>query len=897
MGDDIILNYSVIREKAIGYMLDHGWKEQLAKSRAFEQSLFDHTLVMLDALIALLPILNQTFQPPLKENEEKILLAGVVAHDSGKDRAEFQEYIKGKRGFVSDVHRATAEMVVSEVASLLDIKDKAEILSAVLLHMRHERTPANMVERVIFGDHADERWKTLADIVDAVDNLCSIKGLFPCLNYLETRASFAHHIRTAYHLVQLRGVSTTLLHRAAIDAFSALGWSPLLHFSNGSIYIASPIKDFEEAPIDDIEARFAQLIEDILPEKLSYMVVGSPLQSMMPKPELFDYRELKSCLEIAAGRVKRNSFLKKSAAQRRKTISRYYKQKGLQNEVDDHVLARESERIARAQPEMCIFKFFKAALSEDLLGSEVLPETAAKYGKNADQDVKEKKSKITSQLVAEIEYDAIFGESSYKKLQALSTLDPGKDMALCVDQFWQLSGEGFGLDITSIEYLDDQRREKLLIDILDQIASKIYQSIPEEKRPTRAMPKDIARCFMGDLIHPAPHVNLQAIVSMQMQAYAESKNNARSVQGEHLCPICNQTFTGGTEAKANYLENPDCHTNRAPSHCGGGKIVICDACKLERFLQQLILGTKVSGIVVLFPRMNIGHASGQILCQKAYKILNGTRLLMTKDNPNPDQNISLAMTWNMAHKLSEVDVYRLSPEEIVDLMTYQVSDEKVKEHRQTLIKLLKELYETDELSLDVLNGNWATEYQTVDEALDALIVNRVLDDDALNARTQAYNLNPSLQIVCQTPHLILIPLSNPISIGDESDTNDGIRELFFTLMLGLALDSSVAVMKAGEVITFEGGEGVARVPSVPALRDLLSAEWVPIDCAKKWLDAIAAAALLTNATNFPKRSNLYAILKSPTAGHVLRRIEQKNESGQASWSHFQLLEKVKEVLR
>jgi hypothetical protein len=87
------------------------------------------------------------------------------------------------------------------------------------------------------------------------------------------------------------------------------------------------------------------------------------------------------------------------------------------------------------------------------------------------------------------------------------------------------------------------------------------------------------------------------------------------------------------------------------------------------------------------------------------------------------------------------------------------------------------------------------------------------------------------------------------------------------------------------------------VPSVPALRDLLSAEWVPIDCAKKWLDAIAAAALLTNATNFPKRSNLYAILKSPTAGHVLRRIEQKNESGQASWSHFQLLEKVKEVLR
>ncbi len=162
--------------------------------------------------------------------------------------------------------------------------------------------------------------------------------------------------------------------------------------------------------------------------------------------------------------------------------------------------------------------------------------------------------------------------------------------------------------------------------------------------------------------------------------------------------------------------------------------------------------------------------------------------------------------------------------------------------------------------------------------------------------------------------MILVPITNPVDASKsafqykvgknwESDTNAGIRELYVTLMLGLAVDCSVAVIKAGEVITFEGGEGVARVPPTPALRDLIGAEWVAIEdaqrriSAKMWLDAIGAAALLANATAFPERTNLYAILKSPTVGHVLRRLELKSERSQAHVGHFQLLEKLKEVLR
>ena len=312
-------------------------------------------------------------------------------------------------------------------------------------------------------------------------------------------------------------------------------------------------------------------------------------------------------------------------------------------------------------------------------------------------------------------------------------------------------------------------------------------------------------------------------------------------------------------------------------------------------------------MLVLFPRMNIGHGSGEALRQKATQIWDSALNRMSEANLDPDQHLSLGMTFNLARNLGDLDVYRLSPTDIVELMTYHSRDETAKKHRQELTKGLKELYDVDELTVEVLNENWGTDYANVDDALQELIANQVTDDDARKARATAFRLSPQLTIVCQTPHLILVPLTNPISMGDDSDVNAGIRELYVTLVLGLALDCSVSVMKTGEAITFEGGEGVARVPAVPALRDLIGAEWVVIADAKKWLNAIGAAALLANATAFPERSNLYAILRSTTIGRIMRRIEQQEEkrkregkppfSVQQRIQHLELLGTIKEVLK
>lgn len=116
------------------------------------------------------------------------------------------------------------------------------------------------------------------------------------------------------------------------------------------------------------------------------------------------------------------------------------------------------------------------------------------------------------------------------------------------------------------------------------------------------------------------------------------------------------------------------------------------------------------------------------------------------------------------------------------------------------------------------------------------------------------------------------------------------------LIVGMALDCSVAMVRDGEELSLIGVEGIARVPPVPALRELVGCEWIGIDDAPKWVMAIAAAAQMAYVTDYPERTNLYQILSSPTPGHVLRRIEMKNESGYVSPVYFSYLESIKEVL-
>ena len=348
-----------LRAKAIDWMIQRGWKRLTAKRRGFEQSLFEHTAVELDALISLLPILQRPEHFAIEEREEKILIASLIAHDAGKEKEEWQNYLLGSGKFVSDVDPELTREIVPELCLALGFQDLGDHVLSVIencinLHMRHERGDANVVSALLRGG---DRWKTLADIVDAIDNTCSAKGLLGALSSLE-RSMLNLHLKTAYHQVVLRGVSTPMVHRACADTYMRKGWTPILFFGNGTLYVCSASEDSIEPPLEKIEEQLAKVLEESFGTDLSGLMVGSPVGNILPKPDLLDGREVRQYLLSALKTVRRKSFLKKKEQERIKIIKGYLQLKGEPaEELGGEIIDHHSQRLDSAYPQMAVFKF------------------------------------------------------------------------------------------------------------------------------------------------------------------------------------------------------------------------------------------------------------------------------------------------------------------------------------------------------------------------------------------------------------------------------------------------------------------------------------------------------------------------------------------------------------
>jgi hypothetical protein len=896
----------IIRQKAAAWMIARGWKRKTAKRGTFNQSLFEHTIYELDALLTLWPILSLTWG--LTEQDLAGLIVGTVAHDVGKETPAWQNYVLAEKEpptytphIIEDLTQAAVDRLF-EALGLAGSLDDAKAF--VRYHMQATKTTDRLIVDVIHKGDKSDRWMTLSGIVSEVDNACSAKGLLDGVRALE-RGSLGKHLNVAYHLVQIRGVSTTLLHRAAIEAYEAAGWRPLLHYSNGTIYVASSATKMTEPGASDIESRLADLVKTAMGERFAEAVVTKDFRaSAIAMPPMFDYREIQQYLTVAGSRVVggENRFSKRlespsSRPDVEKIVCDYLTLSTGQRvtSVDPSVLVRESQRISRAYPEMCVFKFFKAAVDPEMVGEDVTDEAVLRYAAFLPEPKGSKKRiDVTPQAVAQAEYDRVFGPGAFDALLKTTTQAAAIDMARTIDYYWPHPGQRFGLSTSKVEFAPDGARRDALIRALTKIAQAVYEALPPASRPVRETPQRVASQFLKDLLHPSAGAEWMLVAQEQLAAYEASKKRAKSPKGDHFCPICNTRFGEGLAAKAAYLANPESHTNRAVSHGSPGYIVICPACKYERFIQNLLLGGKPAELLVLLPRMNIGQGSGAQLVHTAHELLANAERLMSNDTSDPNQHVSLALTQMIARKLSDQDVFTLSPRALLDVFTYSASADTRKKGRKEMEDALREAFGE---TVEDLNHNWGTDFKDWDTAVQALLEGKVADPTARAIRADVYRLQPTLKIICQTPHLILLPLRDPMAVGKDAEVNAAIRRLFAMLVLGLALDCSAAILGSGDSMTFEGGEGIACVPKVPALRGLVGSEWLGLDKAEKWLKAIGAASLIAQATGLPERSNLYQILSAPTPGHVLRCIEEQGDNGAASYQHIKHLETLKEVLR
>jgi uncharacterized membrane protein len=885
-----------VYERAISHMSQKGWQRLTAKSRGFEQSLFDHTRIEIDALLQLAPIFSRPNHFGLTKEEIELLVVALMAHDVGKQLPEWQDYILGRGEALSDVNRKlTAEVVPTLYPALgLEPNPDAELVieNCINLHMRHERRSGNVLDAILGARESQTRWFTLAEIVFHLDNLCSIGSVSGALAYLRNEKHiFYKHFRSSHHQVNVRGVSTPMLHRAAEDAFDEKGWTPLLYFRDATIYVKSAAESKEEPAQEDIRRRLSQVLQENLQGEVASLMVGSPTAAILPKPDLFDHRELGDYLRIAYRKIGSRSFAKKKSDDRRRVVADYLNVK--QSELDKATLERETERISQAQPEMIVFKFFKAATSESLIGSTGFRRTIELY-------------------------DEIFGEGSRSNLQKTANLMPAKEMRSVIDPFWTLSGSAFDQPVEILEELDAATRLEILLKALEKIARQVYSEM--EDPPSRAaLADDMSKSFIADLVAPTPLPNFVEVAKLQREYYSISKKFAgkKGKKARYFCPVCNTPFETGTQARADFVDKPEAHTNRATAYGGFDKVFICNACKYERLLRQVLLGDRTQEVMVLMPRMNIGRAAGVELVRRARNIYNELYVVMVGETDDPDVQVSVSLTGMIASKGMDKNVFQLSDEELSRLFSYRAGEKNRRKHRNQLAKSLKEEFE----DLEDLNEEWGADFEDWDSVLDAVIAGEVTEEPAPELRREAYNLGLRMKLICQTPNLILVPLSYSLSVGSDNETNSALRKLFVELIVGLSLDCAVAILRDSESFALPEPQGVAWIPPTgPARRlvgemlerferkqragshrqkqmdRLVNSEWVPLEYGERVYRAIGAASMLAGDTNYSDRSHIYQVLSAPTVGHVLRRIEQESSTGQVPFYHLKPLRTLEEVL-
>ncbi|MHB1653891.1 MAG: hypothetical protein ACYCVD_15665 [Desulfitobacteriaceae bacterium] len=844
----------------------------MAKKKHYEQSLFEHSLIELDVVLQLLPILKQPNHLNLSKVEEDIVVVSLIAHDAGKERSEWQKYISGQRSYISDVDFDYTMQVLPELLEDMGFEGYDEwvvkvVRNCINLHMKHERSDTNVLVATLGTKERDtKRWLTLANLVYHIDNICSARGVPEARNAFKG-SLLENHLITTYHQLVPRGVSTSLLHRAALESFMYQGWIPILHYSDATLYVCSADQPTTEPSIDQIERRLSEILKEATGKDVTQFIVGSPTADILPKPELFEYKEIRMYLEAAAHKVKRKSFLSAYERDKKKglgqgddggksgVIKQYWDLNGKVGEIYSSEMDRDAQRISEAHPDMVVFKFFKAAMRPQFIGRE-------------------------GTVVAAREYESIFGAGSWQNLISTSTLMAAKDMIKTVDCLWDLSGQLFGITVGTVEELAAEKRTELLIDILTGIADKVYESIPVP--PTRAsLATEMARALIEDLVSPTAKVNVTDLAIQQMKYYSASKQFAgkQSRKANYFCPICNTPFLSGAEAKADFVDKPESHTNRGIAHGAFNHINICNSCKYERILRQLLLGERASDLIVIFPRMNIGHSTGELLLNKAKALYEKAYIVMSGDSDDPDQRLWFAFTPFMAKQIFNIDLYRVKPEELINLITYRTGMEDARKKRSQLEKSLKNFYGDD---LSIANDECGTDFLTWDEVVTAVHNNKVRDTDVKRIRAEVYKLGIKMQLICETPNMVILPLTYAIKFGDDSESNAALRTTFMALLLGMTLDATVAIVHDSDLINFHGGEGVAFVPPVSAVRTLIGANWVLLENAENWFRAIGVGSILAEAGQYSERSGLYEVLKSPTVGHILRRIEQKRETQRLS---------------
>ncbi|MBV9300662.1 MAG: hypothetical protein JOY62_05575 [Acidobacteriaceae bacterium] len=859
-----------ILKRSDKWMRSQAWHKKLAKS-ATGQSLLEHTLIELDVFLSLEPILANPKTFALSDTERSIVLGALLCHDIGKASELWQRYVRGEADeYVPHIDKNLLRSIAPEVCAVIgadsvatDVERTVE-LCARYHHSRPERDDATILEALLDGTPS---FLPLAHIVMDIDRLCSAQTPQSAVSHIRA-SDLGKHISAEWHQLSVRGVSSTFFHKAVQQAFEAAGWRPLIYFGHATVYFADRAEDCVAPNIESIRKNLERVIADTFTREVSSLIVGNPTANILPKPDLVSWNETRTYLEQAGRKMSPSSFAKKRREARVKVIEKYLDTLGASVLIDDDTLERQSQRISHAQPEMVVFKLFKA-----LTDTRKVPELG-------DQ---------AAQIAAEL-YEKVFGKGTWQKLQSTSTLMPANDMAATVDSYWDLDAGAIGrAPGTKIETLPDKERMSGLITVLDRIIEHVVKAVGAVS-PRNALAASMASAFLRDLVYPSETSSDPRIIAgVQVEHYSQSKPIAGKDKdsGAFTCPICNCAFESGRKASADFIDNPQSHTNRGVSHGAFGYVVVCKSCYYERLLRQVLMETRPAEIITLLPPWNIGPRNGDLIVKRVHAMVDQASAEMRGETGDVTSGFSFSLTEHIARRMEEKLAGDAGTINLISLFRYRVGSETARKRKRELELRLQEEYGGD---LAALNAMCGTRYSSWGAVLDAVSSPGPLPDDLHEIRREILRLDPNMGLACETPNLVFIPLTYEIGSSDESDANKALRRLFAALLIHTVFGATVAIHSEPSDIDPSNAVGAAWVPPVPAVRNVIGTDWISADSAELWLERIGAAARLAQATGYPSRSAMYQTFITDPAEKVMQRIE--SQRGIASPNEAELIRKL-----
>jgi len=730
-----------MRDKLMSFMKKRKWHNKIAKTRPRTQSLFEHSLMVYDVVALMIELLDAG--KPLSDKEKKILRISAILHDIGKEKEGWQEAIRTDKKVPSHIDEDLSRKAIIELSKIIKIEDSQAILNCICLHMKATQTTGNIIKAKILEPEIPN-WKELQDFIDSADNLASCGNVLEAVELLENPQRFkvGKLFEYSYHHIYLRGVSSVFLHKACQSCYQEKGWKPVLYFLEGTIYLS--VKILEKIGKEEIANKLEEIINESIETNAKNMVVPDVIMdnTAIPRPELFDNDEMPLYLKKVKGRKNPSNyqkFLKKincittdkiddfiSKDSIFKEILESYKfnifwknhveaisksnikkneiYKNEMNEITKNLLSDPisllmilktySEDIISAQNEVAIFKFFKAAISKEIWKTDI----SDKIEKN---------------------YNYIFGDNSFKKLQSMSNNDYPHEMAYSIYLFWKL-------EISEIiNYIgNDNLKERIsnfstvgklkpIIrkEVLCEILLYIWNQIEEENKPERKIANKMANDFLFDIQYP---VTDYFECKLQLENYGESKQNSKREAGIHLCPICNSKFNRGKLSTADIVSNPEGFTNRARSHGKAGKIVICEKCRSEIYLKQILLnGRSFNKTIFLIPQFNLSNQIGIKFLEAIDNLRQKTENLMSEFSTNSEQIPDLSKTTKIALNVIN-NINKIETKKLEDYIITGNSQDDVENHIiEELLKYNEELplKKDEEKALLIINKEFEKNYE------------------------------------------------------------------------------------------------------------------------------------------------------------------------------------------